>query len=320
MSLDFYRTPVEFSAPGRHARLFEGLPHDIGSLGGETIARGIGPDGNVVGRSVNRSGRQRAFRYSAGVMRDLGGGSTNVLLQEDAIATNYWGDVVGVESAGSTNLTPTAVRYQDGGAYRMASAVLSPFGFVKVEHVVDLNDSRMVLGALTVGGNITTLVSNNLGYQWTVLKGVPGLSFSTFPAAMNRLGHVTGTAGQGVVRAFLSRDPTLDAIDLGTLGGSDSFGEGINSYDWVVGASALATTELRAFVHDGTGMFDLNSRVWNGTGWLLLEATGVNDSGVIVGNGFKNGVPHAFMLLPMARSPLTPPCQIVGNTGGIATR
>jgi hypothetical protein len=34
VTLDFYRTPVDLSAPGRHAELFTGLPRDIGALTG----------------------------------------------------------------------------------------------------------------------------------------------------------------------------------------------------------------------------------------------------------------------------------------------
>jgi len=32
MNLDTYRTPVAMSDAGRQARLFDGLPHDVGGL------------------------------------------------------------------------------------------------------------------------------------------------------------------------------------------------------------------------------------------------------------------------------------------------
>ncbi len=39
MNLDFYRTPVDFSLAGRHARLFDSLPRDIASLA--TVVQGL---------------------------------------------------------------------------------------------------------------------------------------------------------------------------------------------------------------------------------------------------------------------------------------
>jgi hypothetical protein len=32
VSLDFYRTPIDLSAAGKHARLLQGLPRDVGAL------------------------------------------------------------------------------------------------------------------------------------------------------------------------------------------------------------------------------------------------------------------------------------------------
>jgi len=55
-------------------------------------------------------------------------------------------------------------------------------------------------------------------------------------------------------------------------------------------------------------MIDLNSVLWNGGGWLLREAMGVNDAGQIVGEGLLNGQLHAFFLQPMRRPPLFDPC------------
>lgn len=298
---------------GNHAFVYRScLTRDIGSLGGgQTLARNIGPDGSVVGTSLNAAGRWRAFRYASGAMHDLGGGTSSSLILEEATATNFWGDIIGVESV-QGGLAPTAVRYQDGGAWPMASIFVPPFGFTRVTDVVDMNDSRVVVGSLTTSSGRTAVISTNLGYQWTTLRGVAGLGSITTPRAVNRYGHVAGVAGNGFVRAFISRNPALDATDLGTLGGQLSMGLGINNYDWVVGwAEATSGGGPRAFVHDGTSMFDLQSLLWNGGGWQLLEATGVNDAGVIVGAGTLNGTRHAFLLLPMPTFPVRPPCQIL---------
>ena len=298
---------------GGHAYVYRNCQsRDLGHLGGgQSIARGINNNGVVVGKSKQAGGRWRAFSHSNGVMHDLGG-STNPLILEEATAINFWGDVVGVESV-QGNLAPTAVRYVGGATSPMANILMPPLGWARATNVADINDSQDVVGSIANGSSSTALLSTNFGYLWTVVKGVPGFEFATFPFAMNRYGHIAGIAGNGLVRAFISRDPNLPATDLGTLGGSLSAGLGINNYGSVVGwAERRDGDGPRAFVHDGAQMVDLNSRLWNGGGWLLREATAINDAGQIVGEGLLNGQLHAFFLQPMRRAPIFDPC------GGVA--
>jgi probable HAF family extracellular repeat protein len=295
---------------GGHAYLYQNcMSRDLGNLGGgQSIANDINSNGVVVGKSRQAGGRWRAFSYFNGTMQDLGG-STNPLIWEEATAINFWGDVVGVESVQGT-LSPTGVRYQNGATSVMARFLVTPpSGWAFVTNVTDINDSEDVVGYIWQGGASTALLSTNFGYLWTKLNGVPGLDFATFPYAMNRYGDVAGEAGQGLVRAFISRDPASPATDLGTLGGTLSGGYGINNYDWVVGwAEATNGGGPRAFVHDGTRMTDLNSVLWNPGGWVLREADAVNDAGQIVGSGSLNGQYHAFFLQPMPRPPIFYPC------------
>lgn len=302
-----------FNSSG-HAFEFQacGVPRDLGHLGGgQALARSINNQGVIVGTSAQAGGRLRAFSYSNGKMRDLGG-SASKNINEGATAINFWGDVVGVESV-TGGLSPTAVRYQDGVAAPMARVLVRPpSGFGNVGNVVDLSDSRDVVGSLLDGGVPVAFKSNNLGSLWTKMLGVPGFESSgTTPNAMNRYGHVAGVAGNGfAVRAFISRAANVPATDLGTLGGSLSMGLGINNYSHVVGwAEQTNGGGPRAFVHNGTQMVDLNTVVWNGNGWLLREAMAINDAGQIAGEGLFNGQPRAFLLQPMAQSPVTSPCR-----------
>jgi hypothetical protein len=46
-------------------------------------------------------------------------------------------------------------------------------------------------------------------------------------------------------------------------------------------------------------MIDLNTLISQGSGWELEWATGINDSGQIVGVGFHNGLQRAFLLTPL---------------------
>ena len=89
-------------------------------------------------------------------------------------------------------------------------------------------------------------------------------------------------------------------IDLGTLGGTNSYAYGINSDGQVVGASDSAGSGWRAFLYSGGIMTDLNSLIDPSSGWFLSWADDINDSGQIVGTGFLNGQEHAFLLTPTA--------------------
>jgi probable HAF family extracellular repeat protein len=296
-----------------HAYLYQNCQsRDLGHLGGgKALATGINNNGEIVGRSQAMGGRWRAFRYANGAMHDLGG-STQPLINEGATAVNFWGDIAGIESV-QGNLALTAVRYVNGGVSTMARvSIPTPPGSLFVQKVVDINDSQEVLGSAQTSQGTLAFLSTNFGYLWGPVAGVPGLESITTPSALNRFGHIVGTAGNGFVRAFLSTNRTLPAFDLGTLGGNLSSGLGINSYDWTVGWSDTPEQSgPHAFVHDGTQMVDLNARLWNPSGWLLREAMAINDAGQIVGEGYHNGALRAFLLQPMSRSPVIIPCGVI---------
>jgi probable HAF family extracellular repeat protein len=295
-----------------HAFVYQNCQsRDVGSLGGMTVARDINNNGTVVGKSQQPGGRWRAFSWSNGLMHDLGG-SAVANVWEEAVATNFWGDVVGVESVLGT-IGATGVRYDSSVAAPFARFLVQPPQGWATPKAVDMNDSRDVVGLIQSGGSNIAVLSLNFGQLWTRIAGVPGLEFSTVPVAMNRYAHVVGIAGNGFpTRAFISRNAGLPATDLGTLGGSLSGANGINNYDWVVGwAEATTGGGPRAFLHDGSQMSDLNTMLWNPGGWLLREGLAVNDAGQIAGEGILNGVLHAFLLQPMKRPPIFNPCGVI---------
>jgi probable HAF family extracellular repeat protein len=94
--------------------------------------------------------------------------------------------------------------------------------------------------------------------------------------------------------------------DLGTLGGFDSGASGINASGQVVGWANTASGSQGccisgdAFLYSNGIMTDLNSLLPANSGWSLLQATAINDSGQIVGS---NGQSHAFLLNPISLSP-----------------
>jgi hypothetical protein len=53
-----------------------------------------------------------------------------------------------------------------------------------------------------------------------------------------------------------------------------------------------------AFVYRNGQMFDLNNLIPANSGWVLTTATGINDTGHIVGSGALNGELVGFLLTP----------------------
>jgi probable HAF family extracellular repeat protein len=88
-------------------------------------------------------------------------------------------------------------------------------------------------------------------------------------------------------------------VDLGTLApGQDSEALAVNSRGQIVGWSGFPDALPRAFLWQEGVMLDLNGLIPANSGWLLMRATGINDEGQIVGEGFWNGLRRVFLLTP----------------------
>jgi probable HAF family extracellular repeat protein len=294
---------------------------DLGTLGGsQSSAQAISRQGTVVGFSSRADGAQRAFSYFQGVMTDLGG-DPNLL--ESAFAISGWQLPVGIESA-TGGLGAQGVWYFNGRAFRLPSYLLNPpSGTANVQHVTGVNDLLQVTAALSSGqgefGGFIGLVGAPGFGQWTPIQGISGYPQSmpgadVIPRAININGHIAGEHDIPNPRAILSTNPNLPAVDLGTIGNQRtiSAANAINKNDWMVGYSEYqADAGLHAFLYNGSTMIDLNNRLINGTGWNLVEATGINDNGQIVGWGSYNGQTKIAFLLTPTRSPagIALPCQ-----------
>ena len=94
-------------------------------------------------------------------------------------------------------------------------------------------------------------------------------------------------------------------VDLGTLDNANqqSVARAINSSGIVVGMSNAS-----AFVYCGGQMTGLNSLI-SDSAWQLVDATGINDAGWIVGWGIHNGVYRAFLLTPSSRQAALKPAS-----------
>ena len=98
---------------------------------------------------------------------------------------------------------------------------------------------------------------------------------------------------------------------LGFLSGDNrSFGVGLNDAGWVVGQSVglgPITINGRAFVWDGSQMYDLNTLLVGPNPFVTLRgAEAISNSGLIVGHGDMGGLDHGFLLTPVVPEPTLP--------------
>jgi probable HAF family extracellular repeat protein len=70
----------------------------------------------------------------------------------------------------------------------------------------------------------------------------------------------------------------------------------VNGQGVVVGEASNSANKRVAFVWQNGIMTDLNTLIPATSGWLLQDATGINDNGQIVGTGTIGGQMHGFLL------------------------
>ena len=119
---------------------------------------------------------------------------------------------------------------------------------------------------------------------------------------INDFGEVVGDSytASNQDHAFLYSGGKM--TDLGSFGDA-SVAEAINTSGVVVGTAYVvskSTAAWHAFIYTGGTLLDLNTLIPANTGWLLTEATGINDTGQIVCNATNSsGYTHAFLLNPI---------------------
>ena len=310
-----------FSLPCARAGLMYSVTN-LGGLGGaEAVAFDINNSGEAVGWSQNSWGDTSAFRAfpdfaieslaSAGMpdsfaygvndtgaiaatayvnghphgmvltqsgVRDLGGGSC-------ALAINDSGIVAGAADG-------HAQLYTNGAAADLGTL---PGGSWSAAYAINTQGA--------VAGTSDTAARTFHGFVWTSESGMTDLGTfggsNSYAMSINDSGAVAGFAAlpSGYEHAFLYASGGL--TDLGTLGGPSSFAYSVNNAGTVVGYSWVAGgANTHAFVDSSGVMHDLNSLIPADSGWLLLQAFGINDTGQIVGTGVFQGQAQAFRLDP----------------------
>jgi probable HAF family extracellular repeat protein len=103
-------------------------------------------------------------------------------------------------------------------------------------------------------------------------------------------------------------------VDLGRLpGDAYSSAQAVNSNGVAVGYSQSATPNAptTAVMFSAGQVTNLNTLIPANSSWVLTEATGINDNGVIIGQGTLNGVSEGFTMTP----PPPPPPPVGPITG-----
>lgn len=298
---------------------------DVGTLPGHnsSYAYDINARGQIVGSSKPLAGYSHGFFYSNGTMIDIGDNS-------EAIAINNNGQIVGQYMTSSAY--PHAYCYSNGA--KVDLGVLSGltsfgWGINSSGQVVGTSNSRAFLysgGSMTDLGNLGKTgnagaddINDNgevVGYSLTPsgvshaflysngtmndLGTLPGFTHSR-ALRINANGQVAGYCDttSGDEHAFLYDNGIMN--DLGTLPGySSSSAIGLNTNGQVVGKVFNLLHNSSAFLYSNGTMIDLNSLIDPSSGWNLFEATAINDSGWIVGQGKNNlGQTHIFLLTPV---------------------
>jgi probable HAF family extracellular repeat protein len=222
-----------------------------------------------------------------------------------AYGINDAGQVVGFALDSANN--PRAFRTAPNAPFNPATDVLDDWTYNS--QAMAINNFGQVVGtfcSVALGCGAFRIEPNK--------KLTPGdrLNAST-AVAINDLGQVTGTSG---IHAYRTRPGApLNAIpeDLGTLGGLESWGQGINSAGDVVGGSTTPDGKLHAFLFTNGRIWDLNDLIPPGSGWVLEHGSAINNAGQIVGNGRYMGASRSFRLDP------APACSLPGVGGASAS-
>lgn len=281
---------VDFS---QHAFIYSNNSmQDIGTLGGPySFAYGVNNSDQVVGGSsignIEQKQKGHAFLYSNNTMQDIG--VLNGYQQSHANGINDSGQISGY----SQNMDGTAYR-----AFLYSNGIMQDIGTLGGSYslAARLNNSGQVVGLSYVTGDTERhafLYSNGSMQDLGTLGGNYAAGIE-----VNELGQVVGHSYKTdnfLNTPFLYSNGVMQ--EIGNFAGTHAFATGINILSQVVGYSYAEG----AFLYNNGTIQNLNDFVDQATiddGWILTEATDINDSGWIVGKAQNRftGIDSPFLL------------------------
>ncbi len=264
----------------------EGVTSDLGSFGGgSTWASDLNNSGQVVGISEDAFGTPQAFLWTRkdGMRRLLGSRDGN-----RAYGINERGVVVG-------GVSGEAFVWMNGVTTYLPHNYPLSYGV----QANGINELGKIVG--TEGRNMSEFwhpVSWHRG-QGSILSGGEGYS----PRVINNAGQIVGI--RWFFHDFAIAVTWLDGllIHLPRLGGEGSEAGDIDERGQIVGYSLDPDYVSHAVIWRNLEVTDLNTLIPKGSGWYLLDAGGINESGQIAGKGTFDGVRTGYLLTPVNRRP-----------------
>ncbi len=297
---------TDLSTGESHAFSYQnGTMSNLGTLGGSySDGKALNDIGQLAGNAVKTDGNSDAFLYQNGTMQDLGSldGRSSA-----AYGINNSGQVVGDSLLRVNNVDKNhAFLYQNGG--------MSDIGTLDgvSSHALGVNNSGVIAGYLDgyASGDPQSFI-----YQNGAMKNISTSVLFSAAYAINDANTIVGAMrvgdASGPLHAYSYKNGTT--TDIGTLGGTYGVALGINSKGQIVGDTNDASSTYTAFLYDQGQMVDLYKHIPADSGWTsFAAATGINDSGQIIGYGNINGKQHAFLLSPVV--PATTGAVVVTKT------
>jgi probable HAF family extracellular repeat protein len=268
----------------------------------ESIPAAINGQGLVSGTSRAETSGEAAFRYNPNnpaPMEDIGQSTRGIISR--AFGINNTGVVVGDSASIASITTDSPVRHAVlfGDRSRIDLGTLQKQLYSRANSINDFNQVVGFSGpALDTPKSRAFFWSKSTGMiDLGTLGGAYAQAF-----AINDSGFITGNSQLrstvSDTHAFLAPSPigagAMGMRDLGTLGGSFSYGMAINARNHVVGYSTINKVDSRvhAFLFDGNVMKDLGSLA--GTSSTAPEdqsvALGINSSSQVVGHSYLPGI------------------------------
>jgi probable HAF family extracellular repeat protein len=259
---------------------------------GGTNAQAINASGQVAG--YNSQGGQ-AILYSGGVTTYP---LSSVTTYSPAYGINDSGEIVGGEESATNPNHINAYSYLGG----VMTDLGLPAGFSD-SIAMGVNNSGQVVGYAYAADGSTHAFLYSAGVM--VDLGALAGNFSE-ATAVNNIGQVVGQTDtpSGFGEAFLFSGGIMKNLGFAS-GCVTGVANGINDSSQVVGLCTNAVGQEFAVMYSCGAWVNLNSLLPVNSGWQLITANAINDSGQIVGQGILNGQYQAFLLdtQPLSSTP-----------------